>query len=399
MMKNVMLLFYFLFSTALLNGQTDYRKLKLITNSLDTISGYGLYTGIKNLSENLYFKTKLSDKKDRVYLPSEIKGFIFTKYHERFVSINDSKNFKIFAEIIVQGDLSLYRTKNSYFLENRKYGVIEIFTNTSERNYSKSQGKLNIYIQNCTRLKNNINKNKFNFNLNELTELVIRYNKCISPENSKKTITYNEKKLYDFSVNVLATVNYSMLKLLNYNIDNVLKHQSGTISPVIGVEYLNKFPRIGEYFNISVGVNFGFENYLIQSTETNSIFNMYTRIRSKYVYYELPILVNSMFIINRTKFNFGVGVSHRNIFVVNQESFTQYNNDLLQESYTESNTHQVPFYDNINFILLQAGIYFEEGLLRGSEIRINFSKSLPYGSNSNEVIINSLGFSFNKEIF
>ena len=397
MIKKVTLLFYFLCSTILLNGQTDYRKVELITNSLDTISGYGLYTGIKNLSENLYFKTKLSDKKDRIFLPSEIKGFIFTKYHERFVSINDSKDSKIFAEIIVQGDLSLYRTKNSYFLENRKYGVIEIYTSTLDKNYSRSQGKLNVFIQNCNRLRRKVNNIKFN--LNELTELVIRYNKCISPEDSKKTITYNEKKLYDFSLNVLATVNYSMLKLLNYNIDNVLKHQSGTISPVIGVEYLNKFPRIGEYFNISVGVNFGFENYLIQSTNTNSIFDMYTRIRSKYVYYELPILVNSMFNINRTKFNFGVGVSHRNIFVVNQESFTQSTNDLFQESYTESNTHQVPFYDNINFILLQAGIYFEEGLLRGSEIRINFSKSLPYGTNSNEVIINSLGLSFNKEIF
>lgn len=114
------------FSTFLLNAQTDFRPGYIIFNNGDTLSGEIDYRGDILMSTLCKFKNV--DGTIVEYTPNDLKAFRFTdgKY---FVAM-EAKNRKVFLEFLIKGKLNIYylRDENGdhYFLDKDGIKLTEI---------------------------------------------------------------------------------------------------------------------------------------------------------------------------------------------------------------------------------------------------------------------------------
>ncbi|MFH0756220.1 MAG: hypothetical protein V2B15_02900 [Bacteroidota bacterium] len=104
-------------------GQMNYRKGRIITLNNDTIEGLVRDIGMLQSSKECLFKENRKAK-PLAYLPGDLMGYELSGY-KHYASkewIRDGGYSRLFAEVLIRGDLSLYhnwRNKSlAYYLEN-----------------------------------------------------------------------------------------------------------------------------------------------------------------------------------------------------------------------------------------------------------------------------------------
>lgn len=223
-------------------SQDNFIKGFIITNTSDTVFGL-----IKSRADYRSYKTctfKASEIEDAVnYKPEELAGYGFNKnigFRSNRVLNNDSIYVFKFIEVLVEGEISLLKHGNDFYLQE---GIK--FLKITKRNRSRY---LNTLLGNCPEIKSRLDR--VSLNEKELTILIQDYNNCIN----KSYVAYKaEKPWFKISPGILFGANPSMLsfdKLSGYPYTTnfiVLQEQPfKSFIPMIGISFNYSWPRISE---------------------------------------------------------------------------------------------------------------------------------------------------------
>ena len=163
-------------STAI--GQRDFRDGLILTLQGDTIFGQVDYrSNTRNYTSCLFRNNEATIE----YFPDQIAGFGYLddKFFSSQIVLNS------FVEVLVLGDLSLYKFNEAYFLEKGEE-LFELESKTNEININGKLGKIednkwkgifSWLISDCLPNTNSL-VSTLEFQEKSITKLVIRYNKC-----------------------------------------------------------------------------------------------------------------------------------------------------------------------------------------------------------------------------
>ncbi|MEO9474209.1 MAG: outer membrane beta-barrel protein [Cyclobacteriaceae bacterium] len=261
---------------------------------------------VKNY-ESCIFKSSEGEKK---YFPTEISGFAY-QGDKSFVSgvLPD-----LFVEVLVLGDLSLYRYGEKYILKKQENVHILLSTpkRVDERNKighyvedNKWKGVVSFLISDCI---DNLGQviNKVKLDERSLTKLVVSYNSCQGSEfvEIKKDLKWTE-----FKLGVGAGIIRSSLHTQNKKGDYIyIKDSYTSIDPTIGFTIKISSPRINE--NISLDIESYFINAHFSSlTEINGVFTEYHRTHIRMQTISFPVSVNYIVPKNGFKISLSGGVN------------------------------------------------------------------------------------------
>ena len=116
-----------LFSTAILNAQTDFRPGYIIKVSGDTIYGQIDYRGDLFMGEVCRFRN--NDREDELrYSPADLVAYRFTE--SKYYVSQEINGAKVFLEFLIKGQINIYYLRDSngdhYFLEKAGNPIIEL---------------------------------------------------------------------------------------------------------------------------------------------------------------------------------------------------------------------------------------------------------------------------------
>ncbi|PLX18759.1 MAG: hypothetical protein C0599_11755 [Salinivirgaceae bacterium] len=229
-------------------SQNDFRNGYIITNENDTIVGQIDYrSNLQNYKSCIF---KVEEKKIK-YNPGDIFGYGYD--NDKFFSsqiVNGE-----FVEVLVLGDLSLYKSLNKYFLKkDTTIFVLESFYETVMTNNryavrvnTEWYGIISYLISDCfTNTKNLIER--ISFNEKELANLVVKYNKCKGAsfkefKSKKQWVEYN----YSATIGLVG----SDIQISNSSSSfSYLFDKSYSVDPSVGVQFNILFPRIAEKISL-----------------------------------------------------------------------------------------------------------------------------------------------------
>ena len=382
MLKIIITTVILIIGTPYLYSQTDFRQASIINNSSDTLNGYIYYSSLSKLEKSIYFKTSKTDDDVQEFLPKDIKRFTFKKDNEIFVSISKNDSTSIFANLIVQGDINLYRTSKYYYLENKEYGINNLFVLSisgeisKEKQIQRNHGKLSLYVKDCEDVSSKINESSFS--LSKLTKIITNYNRCKSPsETQEHSKIINNKKTYTIGLSAYTAINYTSIKVNHYQVFDYKQVKSSSITPSFGLEIKNNFPKISEYFSIIIGMGIGKEEYLFQNKETSFGNKTQTiKLKSNYTFLEIPLYLSSYFNLNRTKLSIDFGVL-RKINIDSEHNLSELNEvNNTKTSIYDVRPFEDDFYKATNYIVFQVGVVFPKSFIPESELKISFKTNL-----------------------
>ena len=258
--RREILLFYLLvlFITAPSTAQKDYRRGYILTNDSDTIRGLLNYkTG--RLYEFAKFRRNPDDP-PRNLGAEDIKGFGFDGdkvFISREIYLAEKGFKRLFLEILVQGEVSLFKHKRSFYAARQNDSLYHL-TNESRETYIQGQqyvaksnqhiAILNMLLYDCVTLRPKIRTARPT-EIN-LTRLIEAYNQCMGyPVTSFK----DKKPWMTFKIGVLAGWNMTNINFKPKwpSSDYLLDASRMDHSPVVGLAINAGFPRLNEklYFD------------------------------------------------------------------------------------------------------------------------------------------------------
>ena len=172
-----------MFIPTLLSAQ-DFRPGYIVKNGGDTVKGFAAYQSGKKSIEGCAFRETRKGATS-TYAATDIQGYgIFGDrlYKSIELPIDSVKNRKVFAKILVQGNLTLYQYREFYLLgRNDTLTVLpkpkEERVGTGQDPKMKRDNKY-IGILNYMMLDCQMNANKASFSEGSLSEVVYAYNLC-----------------------------------------------------------------------------------------------------------------------------------------------------------------------------------------------------------------------------
>ena len=271
-MKKTLLLLLILCTEQIAYSQTDFQKGYIITNQNDTIQGLIDYVDGPKKYRTCDFKKSL-DPTFTNYRPGEIRGYRLAgdKYFEsKNITIEGEPN-NVFLELLVKGNASLYRFKNTFYIEKSDTAFYEL-TNPEQqvvidwkKNMQKTNkhiGILNYLLSDCPRLRGKIQNT--DLNQRALSRLVVNYNECVNTA----TVVFREKKpsLKGF-IGVTAGVNSSQIEF-NFAVP-AGEHLNGfdrANSLMFGLSMDLLSPRISERVSIHADILYLSSEYIAINT-------------------------------------------------------------------------------------------------------------------------------------
>lgn len=260
-MKNkiIFLIIFFVVISSRSYCQNDFRSGFIITSENDTIKTQVAYrSNLKNYKSCLC----KGEQGEIEYLPNQIKGFGYD--NDKFFSSQISKDS--FVEALVSGKISLYKSKNTYYLkkdtslytlepafeEVEKDGRVSVKENKSWR------GITSFLISDCITDPQNVVAGT-NQEEKSLTKLIVKYNKCTGSEVAE----YKAHKpwiKYEFGATVgLSKTDIQITKKKRYVA--YLKDSYSSYDPTFGVLINIASPRISERFSFQSEIQFIKSNY------------------------------------------------------------------------------------------------------------------------------------------
>lgn len=245
-----------------IHGQSEYKKGIVVTNNGDTISGLISYReGFRGYKVCNFKKSKGAPVTK--YSPDQIQsyGFINDMYFESKPFKNAKGNINnVFFEVLVKGNLTLYKYSLRYFVEKNGDGLHELTNEKQEvfvgneifmRESKRYLGVLNHLTSDCENFTETLMQS--GNGEKDLTEIVEKYNRCRGEE----SISYKEKKPW-FKANfgVLIGLNSSQL---NFSPANSFD-RAFAVMPGVNLDILS--PRINEKFSFHTGLFYLSTKYL-----------------------------------------------------------------------------------------------------------------------------------------
>ncbi len=365
-MRVFLLAFFLIFQFSLLWAKTDFRSGYLINNQNDTIPGLIKYKE-GNFDVCIFKPTSTSE--EHAYYPEDIQAFAYTndKYFESRNIDTNGKTQRVFIEVLVRGNVSLYRYKSRVFVEkvNDKFYELEVEEKTIivegqnvKSKSTKHLGILRYLLSDCGQLSSKINSVKL-FQ-KPLTKLIEEYNICVSAD----YISYKDQKPWSkVTFGVISGYNFSSLNFTAYNsnfpsaiFDSDLKSNS----PSAGVFFDISSPRINERISFHPEIWYIAPRYYAYVVEEGSSITKRNDIYFNFSAIKLPAALRFTFPSKKVIPFFYFGLANYVIF--KKESKT-----ILEEEYITTNIittreyppldigrHQLALYGG-------AGMYFKIG--------------------------------------
>ncbi|MEQ1585415.1 MAG: hypothetical protein ABL895_06015 [Cyclobacteriaceae bacterium] len=187
-MLKVLLTILFIYVQLLGHAQGDYRSGYIIKPNGDSLVGLVQYPTTKISKKYCFFKADKKGKSQR-YNPDELSvyGYINERrYEARVISEGEpGKRVTAFLEVLVKGELSLYRGGDIFYYE--KDTLLELpsvnrqlqnsGTGSSYRSERKYVGILNLLLNEC-----NLRADDTKYEQRDLVNLVQNYNRCLGAE-------------------------------------------------------------------------------------------------------------------------------------------------------------------------------------------------------------------------
>jgi hypothetical protein len=244
----------------------------LITLANDTVRGKVALTFNKEAQTSIL---TFRDDSEKVYRPDEVKGFGILQ-GKKFISYN-----KLFLEVLVIGEIDLFRNGSMYYLRKNKGGVMEIERKTitkiiNGRTYKQQDTEwvavISQLVGDCL---TNLDKRLKSVQLDEktITQLVIDYNVCTEKPfvEVKKDIPWTR-----VSYGLSAGLVQSKIKFKNKpGALEFLPEKYATTSFSIGIPVTFSFPRATQRLAIQPEIYFIKTNYSEQIVAVNSIDTRY----------------------------------------------------------------------------------------------------------------------------
>ncbi|MCK9312048.1 MAG: PorT family protein [Bacteroidales bacterium] len=255
MKRLYLLLFFIIISTYFkCSAQGDFRNGFIITNERDTIYGQIKYRGDNQNLNSCIFK---KDNDIIEYSSEQINGFGYENDNAYSSGILKGS----FVEVLVVGSLNLFKYESSFYIKKNRENNDKLENNESEaivelKEDNRWRGTLNYLIYDC--FPNGVEKlNKIKFSEENLTELVIQYNKCMQSD----YIDIIKRKPWtkiDWGVSI-GLVRSSLLNKSDDYSDISKSYYS--IDPTIGLILELSYPRFSDRLTFQPEINLTKSSY------------------------------------------------------------------------------------------------------------------------------------------
>lgn len=370
-------------------AQHDFREGFIITTKNDTIQGLVDYRSSKKNYKSCFFREGVTDTE---YLPSQILGygFINDKYFTSEI-IEES-----FVEVLVQGDLSLYKSNKIFLLQKDAniYELIskknEVFIDGKKMIQEDKRWRQNILylISDCIANSNNVVES-LSYREKNLTKLIIKYNKCKEVD----FLVFKESKP-GTKIDWGASIGFSRSTINILSDISYLANSYSSYDPTAGLLISISSPRFAERIAFQPEVYFSQSSY----TSIIGLNNRNTEIHESFINLttiSVPLSIKYSFPGKKFMFYSQIGLSY------------EYHLDAEAKVYSESisnnivNTFPPTTFFEIN--TSQIGYWGGIGILK-SYSRFKASVSLRYfqmtNLNSlNDIFANNNRISLNLIIF
>lgn len=266
-MKHYLTLFLFLFIIACYDGfaKKDYRNGFIINTENDTVFGQIAYRNSSKNYKSCMFKV---DDIVKEYSANQISGFGITDDY-LFTSqiLSDS-----FVEVLVEGFLNLYMSDQFFILKKDTNEIVKFkrYTNSDISVGSGFEIKSNEWRGTLTNLMSDYIPdadelvNKTNFNEIDLSEIVIKYNRC---RTGYFKVYKSKKTLAETHFGVALGLNVKTLRILNFSDDfPFLPESYKSTDPSIGFIATFNSPRVLENFYLQPEIHISKSSYSALTT-------------------------------------------------------------------------------------------------------------------------------------
>jgi hypothetical protein len=231
-------------------SQSDFRKGYLIKTEGDTLFGLIDYRESAKANEVCTFKH--SYQNETTYSPNTIAGygFIEGKFFESR-KLNGTSEDKIFIEVLISGQISLYKYKNTFWVQ--KAEVFKPLLNEKKKIFFEGRpvlkesnehiATLNIMLYDCASIRKSIDK--VVLKEKSLTTLIERYNLCTGTN----MIVHKIKKSWvKPSIGLAAGVTITDMQLSSFTLQysTLTGSFERSTTPMFGVSLDLLFPRLSE---------------------------------------------------------------------------------------------------------------------------------------------------------
>jgi hypothetical protein len=386
-MKNLKFLFFisliFFFGKDLYS-QKIFRDGYVIKKTGETLTGLVEYSASQDIPSTCIFK-RFDIAREVKYTPQEILAFGY-KNGNRYES-KDLDNKIAFYEVIVTGEIILYRKGSRYYLDKDHHGVVELKNGSIaylENGQEKVFKDLSGFLRYITDGKSGTISDKFNLK-NEIIPLVTSYN-----QNSGKIYyvfnrSISEKQLAQKALETgaersrlgfISGLNIYLLNLKTNQVSsNDLPNPKKEISPVYGLTYERLLSRKTDRFSIKADLIYTRQTFYAYKEFVNSI--LITRNDSFFNFtgIKIPVLFQYSFTSKRLVPYLNAGLAYQRIIDKNYNLISEIENPI---------SHEVKTYEYRNMDFLPGEISAVTGLgLRTrifNNLNLQFQGRIEYGT-------------------
>lgn len=337
----------FLFVSAIIHGQNNYREAYIITLDNDTVEGYANFrTDVLNLSVCLF--KKQIDETPIAYYPSDIAGYGFKaedKLYVRDSILIDGMDRLVFLEYMVRGvSASLFYYEYT-FINNDLEGQEQIFI------IKDMQGSMHIITKKPDKHFDNLNLQKdvsfqkeiyralgYNpamlevlkdtkFSRKSMIAAIKQYNDitCGTDEESCLIYRTKTKEYLKFKYAIYAGGRYFDLSNATYDVTK------SPIGYIVGVQLLLSHPRTSDALSFVTDVSFSHLKKSYLDNKRNRYYDLSTLA--------LDVNIGFRYIYPKGKIRPGFGLGLGRLYLFNQKIGTNdprtETNKWLEDSYTE----------------------------------------------------------------
>lgn len=298
-------------------SQIDFRNGFIVTLENDTINGQVAYRSNSKNYASCIFK-QYNDKKE--YYPNQLLGFGYNQNKHFSSQITE----EAFVEVLVIGDLSLFKSKSKYYLK-KEGELLELTTSTKlveengEFGYKGNKlWKRRVYslIKDCDEEIYDL-MSKLKFTEKSITKLIVKYNKC----KGRNFTTFKSKIAWTkLDIGVALGINKSTIQTIDDEFEkfDYLEEFYHSTDPSIGLVFALSSPRITDKISLQIETHFVSANYA-----SLVVIDRQTVIDYNETYIEVNALslpISLKYKIPKKKFDFNLQVGVNFDFLFNSQA-------------------------------------------------------------------------------
>ncbi|HXB33634.1 MAG TPA: hypothetical protein VNV35_09440 [Puia sp.] len=194
------------FSTT--QAQDSFEPGYIVRVAGDTVHGFLKEQGSDETAERISFKASATDKKYKVFTPSDVKAFRYDGgYQFRAVSYSDTRKDQpvtrtCFAKLLVTGEYDLYSFTEDYVLfflvrkDNNFYLLFDDDVHTIPGISGNFRNELNFFVGPCGAEKQEIEG--LDYSTGSMIRFFQNLDACLNPDKIVATYIYREKAMLKF---------------------------------------------------------------------------------------------------------------------------------------------------------------------------------------------------------